>query len=153
MATKRTSAESSLPRVDPNAPGYRAFANPFRTYPLSDDFKGSSSYSRRETSICYIFNTGHFREREDSQELTLNILENIVEGKAGSEMGTFRRAGDNGTGRLHSGCQRRSYMKLLRDRLVDRFNFIRETVKAKGVASIDCPEAIEVFAKLIERLR
>lgn len=154
LATKRTSAERLAPGVDPNALVIEPYANPFRTYPLSDDFKRFLELFKKRKIDCYIFNTGHFGERKIPKELTLNILESIVEGKARfKKWEPFEELQIMELDGFTPDTSDEDYMKLLRDRLVDRFNFIKSRETERGGFDRLPSEAAEVFAKLIERLR
>ncbi len=82
LATKRTSAERLAPGVDPDALVVEPYANPFRTYPLADDYTGFRSLFKEKKLSCYIFNTGHFGDKKIPKEATLGSLELIIEGKA-----------------------------------------------------------------------
>lgn len=81
LATKRTSAEKLLPGVDPDALVFEPYANPFRTYPLSEDYQKFKALFEKGVE-CYIINTGFYLNKKVPKEVTLEILENIVERKA-----------------------------------------------------------------------
>ncbi|AEX85751.1 phosphoenolpyruvate carboxykinase (ATP) [Marinitoga piezophila KA3] len=81
LATKRTSAEKLAEGVDPDALVFEPYANPFRTYPLSDDYYSFKKLFEKGVD-CYILNTGHFLDKKITKEVTLSIIENIVDGKA-----------------------------------------------------------------------
>ncbi|WP_448375756.1 phosphoenolpyruvate carboxykinase (ATP) [Fervidobacterium sp.] len=81
LATKRTSAEKLLPGVDPEALVFEPYANPFRTYPLSEDYQKFKTLFEKGVE-CYIINTGFYLNKKVPKEVTLEILENIVERKA-----------------------------------------------------------------------
>ncbi len=78
LSTKRTSAEA---RVDTTKLVIEPYANPFRTWPLSVDYEKFKKLFERGVK-AYILNTGHFLDKKVPKELTLSILESIVEGKA-----------------------------------------------------------------------
>ena len=80
LATKRTSAEKLLPGVDPEALIFEPYANPFRTYPLSEDYDKFKKLFDKGVD-CYIINTGFFLNKKVTKETTLEIVEKIVEGK------------------------------------------------------------------------
>lgn len=81
LATKRTTAEKLLPGADPEALVFEPYANPFRTYPLSEDYEKFKALFEKGVE-CYIINTGYFLTKKVTKEVTLEILENIVDGKA-----------------------------------------------------------------------
>lgn len=79
LATKRSTAERLAKGVDMNALVIEPYANPFRTYPLSHDYlKFKELFSERNID-CYIFNTGAFIEKDIPKEVTLGLLEQLVE--------------------------------------------------------------------------
>ena len=82
LATKRSSAERLAEGVDPNALVYEPYANPFRTYPLINDYIKFRDLVKNKSVDCYIINTGDFMGKKVTKEVTLGILEAIVEGKA-----------------------------------------------------------------------
>jgi len=67
--------------VDPEALVFEPYANPFRTYPLSQDYDKFKRLFIKGVD-CYIINTGFFLNKKVTKETTLGILERIVEGKA-----------------------------------------------------------------------
>lgn len=82
LATKRSSAERLAEGVDPNALVYEPYANPFRTYPLVNDYEKFRDLIANNNVDCYIINTGDFMGKKVTKEVTLGILEAIVEGTA-----------------------------------------------------------------------
>lgn len=85
LATKRSSAERLAEGVDPNALVYEPYANPFRTYALINDYEKFRDLVSKKHVDCYIINTGDFMGKKVTKEVTLSILESIVEGKAAFE--------------------------------------------------------------------
>ncbi len=82
LATKRTTAERLAPGVDPNALVVETYANPFRTYPLINDYEKFKKLINERNVDCYVINTGDFMGKKVKPSDTLGILESIVEGKA-----------------------------------------------------------------------
>lgn len=80
LATKRTSAEKILKNVDEDALVIEPYANPFRTYPLKNDYDKFKHLFQQKQVDCYIVNTGHFVDKKVPKETTLKIIEEIVEG-------------------------------------------------------------------------
>lgn len=81
LATRRTTAEKLDKHVDPNALVIEPYANPFRTYPLARDYESYKKLFQNNGVECYIMNTGFFLDKKIPKELTLSILEQLVEGK------------------------------------------------------------------------
>ncbi|MDR0886542.1 MAG: phosphoenolpyruvate carboxykinase (ATP) [Clostridiales Family XIII bacterium] len=80
LATKRTTAEKLAEGVDPDALVYEPYANPFRTYPLEQDYEKFKYLFEEKGVDCYIINTGHFLDKKIPKEVTIDIIERIVEG-------------------------------------------------------------------------
>lgn len=80
LATKRSTAEY-IPGVDPNALVIVPYANPFRLYPLAEDFLKFKDLFEKGIQ-CYIINTGAFLDKKVTKETTLDSIEAIVRGKA-----------------------------------------------------------------------
>ncbi|MDO4395368.1 MAG: phosphoenolpyruvate carboxykinase, partial [Clostridia bacterium] len=58
------------------------YANPFRTYPLVNDYEKFKKLVEEKNVDCYIVNTGDFMGKKVQPKDTLGILESIVEGTA-----------------------------------------------------------------------
>jgi len=82
LATKRTSAERLAAGVDPDALVVEPYANPFRTYPLAEDYLKFKALFAERNVDCYILNTGSFMNKKVPKEVTLDSLESIIEGTA-----------------------------------------------------------------------
>jgi len=80
LATKRTSAERVV-GVSLDKLVVEPYANPFRTYPLIDDYTKFKSFFERNVE-CYILNTGEFMGKDIPKEITIGILESLIENKA-----------------------------------------------------------------------
>ena len=61
------------------------YANPFRTYPLVNDYEKFKKLVEEKNVDCYIVNTGDFMGEKVKPADTLGILETIVEKKANFE--------------------------------------------------------------------
>ncbi len=80
LATKRSSAERLAPGVDPNRLVVRPYANPFRTYPLVNDYKKFRKLVKERNVDCYIINTGDFMGKDIKPVTTISAIEQVVEG-------------------------------------------------------------------------
>ncbi|QEA53884.1 phosphoenolpyruvate carboxykinase (ATP) [Loigolactobacillus coryniformis] len=81
LATKRSSAENLVGNVDRNALVIEPFADPFRAYPLAEDYADFKSLFAQRQVDCYILNTGYYNGKKIPKEVTLGILEDIVNQK------------------------------------------------------------------------
>lgn len=82
LATKTSTAERVAAGTDLNALRIVPYANPFRTYPLVNDYEKFKKLVEEKNVDCYIVNTGDFMGKKVQPKDTLGILETIVEGKA-----------------------------------------------------------------------
>lgn len=82
LATKTSTAERVAAGTDMNALRIVPYANPFRTYPLVNDYDKFKKLVEEKNVDCYIINTGDFMGKKVKPADTLGILETIVEGKA-----------------------------------------------------------------------
>ena len=82
LATKTSSAERVAAGTDMNALRIVPYANPFRTYPLANDYEKFKKLVEEKNVDCYIINTGDFMGKKVKPADTLGILETIVEEKA-----------------------------------------------------------------------
>lgn len=152
LATKRTTAERLAEGVDPDALVVEPYANPFRTYPLSDDYYKFKALF--ETGVdCYILNTGAFMGKDITPAVTLGIIESIIEGKADfkqwanfSDMEILEIEG------YIPDFTDEEYRKQFTARMKDRLEFIksRETEKV-GYDKLPA-EALEVIEKVISEI-
>ena len=82
LATKTSSAERVAAGTDLNALRIVPYANPFRTYPLANDYEKFKKLVEEKNVDCYIINIGDFMGKKVKPADTLGILETIVEEKA-----------------------------------------------------------------------
>lgn len=82
LATKTSTAERVKAGTDMNALRIVPYANPFRTYPLKNDYEKFKKLVEEKDVDCYIINTGDFMGKKVKPADTLGILEAIVEKKA-----------------------------------------------------------------------
>lgn len=80
LATKRTTAENIIGDVDMEALVIEPFANPFRAYPLGEDFKKFTDLFETQGTDCYILNTGSFNGQKVQPKHTLSAIESVVDG-------------------------------------------------------------------------
>lgn len=88
LATKRSTAERLEDDVDINALVFEPYANPFRTYPLREDYEKFKALFDTRGVECYIINTGQFLNKDIPKEITIGIMEAIVD-----ETAEFRKLG------------------------------------------------------------
>lgn len=133
LATKRTSAERLAPGVDPNALVVEPYANPFRTYPLAQDYNKFKALFAERNVDCYILNTGHFMDIKVTPQVTLGILEAIVEGTA--EFKTWANFSDIQIMEIDGyvpNMNNPEYKTQLIERMKDRLKFVESRETERG---------------------
>lgn len=75
LATKRSSAEHG---VNSDALIIEPYANPFRLYPLRNDYDKFKDLFENTGVDCYVLNTGFFMDKKVTKEITLGLIEDIV---------------------------------------------------------------------------
>ncbi|MGI6071932.1 MAG: phosphoenolpyruvate carboxykinase (ATP) [Lachnospiraceae bacterium] len=133
LATKRTSAERLAPGVDPNALVVEPYANPFRTYPLSHDYLKFKKLVEEKNVDCYILNTGDFMGKKINKEITLGILEAIVDNKADFKpWGPFKDIEIFLQEGFFPDFKDEGYVNSLKARMNDRLEFVKLRDEVKG---------------------
>lgn len=148
LATKRSTAEY-IPGVDPNALVIVPYANPFRLYPLAEDYLKFKALFEMGID-CYIINTGAFLGKKVTKEITLGSIETIVK-----EQATFKSLG---------GIEELSYMpfegfepdftdpayvKEFKARLLDRLNYVSALKDNEALPK----EALDAIQKVIDQVK
>lgn len=149
LATKRTSAERLAPGVDPDALVVEPYANPFRTYPLVNDYEKFKELFDKLGVACYIFNTGHFGEKKVTVQATLGSLEAVIEGTA-----KFDEIGLEGLSILpvegyEMNFKDAAYKAQFIARIKDRINFFENNKTAKGGFDALPDEAADSMKKIV----
>jgi len=133
LATKRSSAERLKEGVDPNALVVEPYANPFRTYPLVNDYEKFKKLVAEKNVACYIINTGDFMGKKVTKEITLGVLESVVESKADfkpwgpfSDIEIFEQEG------FVPDLSDADYVAQLKARMQDRLNYVEGLQDAEG---------------------
>lgn len=80
LATKRTSAESLPEGFDMNTLVIEPFADPFRAYPVSGDYRDFKELFTKRGASCYILNTDAFMGKDIPKEVTKKIIEDLANG-------------------------------------------------------------------------
>lgn len=153
LATKRSSAERLAPGVDPNMLVVEPYANPFRTYPLVNDYEKFKKLVGERNVDCYIINTGEFMGKKVKPSDTLGILETIVEGKATFKpWGPFTQMEIMEWEGFVPDLRDTEYKAQLKARLEDRVKFVESRNEVKGGFDKLPEEALDALKKLIIEL-
>ena len=151
LATKRSSAERLAPGVDPNALVVEPYANPFRTYPLANDYEKFKALVKERNVDCYIINTGDFMGKKVTPKDTLGVLESIVEDTAFFKpWGPFSDIQIMEVEGFIPDFSDKNYVDQLQKRMQDRVDFVasRDTIKG-GFDKLPI-DALEALQKVVE---
>ena len=150
LATKRSTAERLKKGIDINKLVIEPYANPFRIYPLKEDYNHFKALFTNQSIDCYILNTGYFLDKKVTAAVTLSSIESIVEGRA--EFRSF------GTGNELSylvvedyepDFNNPEYRKLVQERLQMRVAYIQEQNKTNKMNLLP-EEALEAMQSLLD---
>lgn len=153
LATKRSTAERLAPGVDPNKLVVVPYANPFRTYPLADDYSKFKKLVEEKNVDCYIINTGDFMGKKVQPKDTLGILEKIVEKKAEfHQWGPFSDIDIMDWEGFVPDMEDADYVSQLKDRMNDRVNEIKAfETKKEGYDKLP-DDALAAIQKVVNEL-
>lgn len=153
LATKRTSAERLAPGVDPNSLVVEPYANPFRTYPLADDFEKFKKLFAEKNVDCYILNTGDFMGKKVTPAITLGALETIIEGKgAFKKWHTFSDIEIMEVEGFVPDMSNAEYVAQLKARMIDRVEFVKSRDTFKGGMDKLPADALSAIEKVVGEL-
>ena len=134
------------------------YANPFRTYPLANDYVKFKKLVEEKNVACYIVNTGDFMGHKCEKEDTLGILETIVEGKAKFEKwGPFEdieiMTDWNGkTGDFTPDLNDPAYREALKAAMQNRVDAVKGFAeKAEGYDKLP-DDALEAIQKVVDEI-
>ncbi len=154
LATKRSSAERLAPGVDPNALVVEPYANPFRTYPLVNDYEKFKKLVAERNVDCYIINTGDFMGKKVQPKDTLGVIEAIVEGKAEfKQWGPFKEIEIFEWEGFVPDLNDPEYVAALKARINDRVEFVKSRdVFKEGYDKLpaDALEALEAVVRQLD---
>ena len=153
LATKRSSAERLAPGVDPNALIVEPYANPFRTYPLVNDYEKFKKLVAEKNVDCYIINTGDFMGKKVQPKDTLGVIEAIVEGKAEfKQWGPFEDIEIFEWEGFVPDLSDADYVKELKARMTDRLEFIKSRDTVKGGFDKLPEDALAAIQKVVDEI-
>ncbi len=153
LATKTSSAERVAAGTDMNAIRIVPYANPFRTYPLVNDYEKFKKLVEEKNVDCYIINTGDFMGKKVQPKDTLGILETIVEGKAVfTQWGPFEDIEIMDWEGFAPDLNDASYKTELKNSMQTRVNAVEGFANNKGGYDKLPDEALEALKKLVDVL-
>ncbi len=154
LATKRSTAERLAAGVDPNALVVEPYANPFRTYPLVNDYEKFKSLVESKNVDCYIINTGEFMGKKVQPKDTLGVLEAIVEKKADfkpwgpfTDIEIFEWEG------FVPDLSDKAYVEQLQARMQDRLDYVKNLDEAEGGFNKLPDDAAAAIQKVVDQAK
>ncbi len=154
LATKRSTAERLAPGVDPNALVVEPYANPFRTYPLVNDYEKFKKLVAEKNVDCYIVNTGDFMGKKVKKEDTLGVIEAVVDGTA-----QFKKWGPFSDIEIYDwegfvpDMNDPEYVAQLKARMNDRLNYVKNLDEAEGGFNKLPADALAAIQKVVDELK
>ncbi len=158
LATKTSTAERVAAGTDLNAIRIVPYANPFRTYPLVNDYEKFKKLVEEKNVACYIVNTGDFMGKKCQKEDTLGILETIVEGKAKFEKwGPFEDIEimtdwSGKTGDFTPNLQDKDYVAQLKNAMETRVKSVKDFGEKAGGFDKLPDEALAALEKIVKEI-
>ena len=154
LATKTSTAERVAAGTDLNALRIVPYANPFRTYPLANDYVKFKKLVEEKNVDCYIINTGDFMGKKVKPADTLGILEAIVEGKASfTQWGPFADIEIMDWEGFAPDMKDADYLAQLKAAMQNRVDAVAKFATAKDGYDKLPDEALEALQKLVDALK
>ncbi|MGN1135620.1 MAG: phosphoenolpyruvate carboxykinase, partial [Oscillospiraceae bacterium] len=151
LATKTSTAERVKAGTDMNALRIVPYANPFRTYPLANDYEKFKKLVEEKNVACYIINTGDFMGKKVKPADTLGILESIVEGKAKFEKwGPFEDMEIMPWGDFEVNLNDKDYAEQLKNAMQNRLNSVKKFAEDKGGYDKLPDDAVAAIQKVVD---
>ena len=153
LATKRSTAERLAPGVDPNALVVEPYANPFRTYPLANDFEKFKKLIGEKNVDCYIINTGDFYGKKVKKEDTLGVIEAVVDKTANFKpWGPFSDIEICEWEGFVPDLKDAEYVAQLKARMNDRLKYVESLDTAEGGFNKLPEDAVEAIKKVVSEI-
>ncbi len=153
LATKRTTAEKLAEGEDMNRLVIEPYANPFRTYPLANDYGKFKELFEDRNVECYIINTGYFLDKKIPKEVTLGILEELALKKAEfKKLGGFSQIEYLEIEGYEPDMKDKGYKSMWKNSLNYRKRFLLDMESFKGGIDKLPKEALDEIVKLEKEL-
>lgn len=153
LATKRTTAENVVGNVDMDKLVIEPYANPFRVYPLGQDFADFKDLFEQNHTACYILNTGFYKGKKVKPADTLGSIEKIVENAAKFvPFGPLKGMSYLPVAGFDVDFDDPEYVAALRTRMQSRLDFILEQKTAMAGYNALPEEAAKLIQKVINDL-
>lgn len=149
LATKRSTAEY-VPGMDPNQLVIVPYANPFRLYPLVNDYESFKVLFEKLNVECYIINTGFFGEAKVTPKVTLSLIEDIVTNKAKFvQFGPFTNLQYYKIKGYEPDFNNEEYCQNVKARMKDRLDFVSHLEGREKLPK----QAIDAIKKLVKEIK
>ena len=153
LATKRTTAERLAKDVDMNQLVIEPYANPFRTYPLKNDYEKFKELFESDNLDCFIFNTGHFLDKKIPKEVTLKILEDVAKNRLEfKQLGNFEEIEYVEIEGFTPDMESEDYKKMWVNSIKYRKEFLQDMETAKDGRDKLPKEALDILEKMEEEI-
>ncbi len=150
LATKRSTAERLKKGIDINKLVIEPYANPFRIYPLKEDYNHFKALFTDQNTDCYILNTGYFLDKKVTAAVTLSSIESIVEGTAEfKSFGTINELSYLVVEGYEPVFNDLEYRQLVQERLQMRVAYIQEQNETNKMNLLP-DEALEAMQALLD---
>lgn len=151
LATKRSSAEKLAEGVDANALVFEPYANPFRTYALEQDFNKFKALFKDRGVDCYIVNTGFFLDKKIPKEVTIGILESIIDETAKPvPFHKFKGMEYMEVKGFEPDFKDNKYIDLVKGSIQNRINYVESLEDFKGGRDKLPKEAMDALLELLK---
>lgn len=146
LATKRSTAENVIGESR-NKLVIEPFANPFRVYPLTEDYQDFKELFEKQQANCYIINTDSYNGKNIDKDTTLGILEAIANETADwTEFGALPQMSYLSLPGYEVDLNDTAYAKKLHQRLQDRLDWVNNYTKTHPQEELP----VEITTKLEE---
>lgn len=154
LMTKRSTAENTGAGANLDALVIEPYANPFRVYPLVEDYEKFKALFDKGVD-CYIINTGDFLGKKVTKEVSLGVIETVVDGKANFELfGGLPGMEYLPVEGYEVPDMNGEYAELIRDRMQFRLDYLKAFNDANPEYQIpqDALESIKTIERFIDVL-
>ena len=148
LATKRSSAEHG---IESNKLIIEPYANPFRLYPLRNDYHNFKDLFENNDVDCFILNTGYFLDKDITKNITLGLIEEIVSKEI--KFKKFYKLDELDYVKIDGytpDFKDAKYSDLVIERLKTRIGFI-DDLSNQDVLPIEARESIQTIINKIEK--
>lgn len=153
LATKRSTAENVVGNVAADQLVIEPFANPFRCYPLGEDYQDFHDLFNQQETECYILNTGFFEGQKVLPMDTLHSIEEVVEKRADfQQFGPISGLSYLAVDGHEPDFNQKAYMERLLDSMKNRLTFIKNQEAAQNGYNQLPAEAAEQMETVIKEL-